>query len=281
MIGLLHVAAALEEQQQALVPGRRPRLKHHVNPRSDVGPDLRPHLARRPAERPRIFLAERVAAVRRVTEERQLRAPRHPHGKARGQHDAHDRSEAVRPRLGRADGRALPLDRQQITPYLALRLQGRAQRMIDRRLRRRYVQSALTQPRVSDSELRRRNWCPRSALHISKHRLGWLLQSAIAEIARRSKSRALTASAHRAAGGCRHQCRVGRDSAAARWATTPAAPPERRSARPAPLVRSYFGPLRPRTPFSRGSRNSRLDVGRFVGHAADPPVLLGSAAACA
>ena len=82
VVALLRVARPLQEQQQRLVPGRLPRGQHGVDPRADVVPDLRPHLASRPAQRPRVLAAQRVAPVGGVAEECQLRPPRHPHRKA-------------------------------------------------------------------------------------------------------------------------------------------------------------------------------------------------------
>ena len=67
-------------------------------------PDLRPHLARRPAERPRVLGAERHVRVGVVVEEGELGAPAHPHRVARRQHDADDGAQALRP--GRRAARA-------------------------------------------------------------------------------------------------------------------------------------------------------------------------------
>ncbi len=116
MVGLLGVAAALEEQQQRLVPGRHAGAHHGLDARADVGPDLRPHLARRAPERPRVLLAERVAPVRVVAEERQLRAPRHPHREARREDDLDDGLQAPRPLLRRAERVRRPVDGSRSRP---------------------------------------------------------------------------------------------------------------------------------------------------------------------
>ncbi len=87
MVGLLGIAGPLQEQHQRLVPGRLRRSRDAIDPRADVGPDLGPHLAGRPAQRPGVLQAQGVAAVGGVAEERQLRPPRHPHrepGRAAG-----------------------------------------------------------------------------------------------------------------------------------------------------------------------------------------------------
>ena len=46
MVGLLAVAAALEEEQQRLVPGGLAGAEHRLDARADVGPDLGPDLPR-------------------------------------------------------------------------------------------------------------------------------------------------------------------------------------------------------------------------------------------
>ena len=52
VVGLLAVAAALEEQQQRLVPGRLAGGHHRLDAGADVGPDLRPDLATRAGRAP-------------------------------------------------------------------------------------------------------------------------------------------------------------------------------------------------------------------------------------
>ena len=99
MVGLLEVAGALQEQQQALVPGGLAGLQHRPDARADVVPDLRPHLAGRAAQRPRVLGPQRVVRVGVVVEERQLGTPRHPHREARGQQDLHHLPQRRRPVL--------------------------------------------------------------------------------------------------------------------------------------------------------------------------------------
>ena len=79
VIGLLGVPGALQEQQQAHIPGGLFGRQHPIDSRTDVVPDLRPHLTGGPSQRPRILAAQSVAPVRGVAEEGQLRSPRHPH----------------------------------------------------------------------------------------------------------------------------------------------------------------------------------------------------------
>ena len=110
VVGLLRVAAALQEQLQRLVPRGVARLHHLLDARADVRPDLRPHLVRRPAERPRVLGAQRVVAVGVVVEERELRPPRHPHREARGEHDPHGGPEARRPAGRRPQRRRGPVE---------------------------------------------------------------------------------------------------------------------------------------------------------------------------
>ena len=86
MVGLLGGSRCARGTAAAPRPrSPAPVCMHGLDPRADVRPDLRPHLARRAAERPRVLLAERVAPVGVVAEERQLRPPRHPHREARGE----------------------------------------------------------------------------------------------------------------------------------------------------------------------------------------------------
>ena len=109
VVGLLAVAAALEEQPQARVPGRGPGRQHLVDARADVVPDLRPDRVGALAERPRVLGRERVPRVGVVVEERQLRAPRHPHREARAEHDPHRGLQALRPALDGPERRGRPV----------------------------------------------------------------------------------------------------------------------------------------------------------------------------
>ncbi len=120
VVALLGVSGAFEEQQQRLVPGRPPRGQHGVDPRTDVVPDLRPHLARRSAQRPRVLAAQRVASVGVVAEERQLLPPGHPHREPRREQDAHGRPQALRPAGRRPQGSRGPVHRREIPADLTV-----------------------------------------------------------------------------------------------------------------------------------------------------------------
>ena len=126
VVRLLHVAAALQEQLQRLVPGRLTRAQHVLDARAGVVPDLGPHHRGGLAERPRVLLAEGVAAVGLVAEEGELRAPGHPHGEARGDEHADHRLEAARPPVGRAERRRRPVHGEEVATDLAAALEHRA-----------------------------------------------------------------------------------------------------------------------------------------------------------
>ena len=79
-------------------------------------------------ERPRVLLAERVAPVGVVAEERQLRAPRHPHREARAEQDLHDARAGCAARLRRAERRRRPVDREQVADRPPRRRAGRRAR---------------------------------------------------------------------------------------------------------------------------------------------------------
>ena len=120
VVGLFRVAGPLQEQQQRLVPGRLPRGQHGVDARADVVPDLRPHLAGWPAQRPRVLTAEGVAPVGGVAEERQPRPPGHPHREAGRQQDVHRCLQALRPGPGQSEWGSGPVHRGQITADLRI-----------------------------------------------------------------------------------------------------------------------------------------------------------------
>ncbi len=120
VVRLLGKPRPLQKQQQPLVPGRFARGQHGLDPRADVPPDLRPHLARRAAQGPRILPTQRVAPIRGVAEERQLRTPRHPHRETRGEQDAHGRLQALRPLRRLAQRRGRPVHRRQVPADLAI-----------------------------------------------------------------------------------------------------------------------------------------------------------------
>ncbi len=118
VIRLLAVTGAFQEQLQPLVPGGPAGGQDGADARADGVPDLRPHLAGGPPERPRVLLSQRVVPVGVVAEERQFRAPRHPHREPGGEQDAHRRAQALRP-VGRGAQRGRrPVDRGQVAPDL-------------------------------------------------------------------------------------------------------------------------------------------------------------------
>ncbi len=108
VIGFLGVAAALQQQHQALVPGRRAGVQNVVDARTDIGPDLRPDIAGRLAQRPGVLDAKgrRIGVV---VKEGEVLAPSHPHRIARGDHDPQDCHQAVRPCLAGTDTRCRPV----------------------------------------------------------------------------------------------------------------------------------------------------------------------------
>ena len=103
VVGLFLIARALEEQLELVVPGRAPGPQHAVDARPDVGPDLRPDFARRPAEGPWVLGAERHRAVGVVVKECQIRSPAHPHRKTRRQEHPDNRAQALRPGFSRSE----------------------------------------------------------------------------------------------------------------------------------------------------------------------------------
>ncbi len=114
VIRLLGVSRPLDDQQQTLVPGGLPGLQHARDPRTDVSPDLGPHLAGRAAQRPGVLAAQGVSAVGGIAEERQLGAPCHPHRKPRRQQDVDSRTEALWPVLHRPERGGRPVDGCQV-----------------------------------------------------------------------------------------------------------------------------------------------------------------------
>ena len=119
VVRLLAEPPPLQEQEQPFVPGRLPVSDHRLGTGADVGPDLRPDLAGRPAQRPRVLGAERHPGVGVVVEEGELRPPAEPHGVAGVEHDPHDRLEALRPIGDRPDRRLRPVEGAGALAHLA------------------------------------------------------------------------------------------------------------------------------------------------------------------
>ena len=118
VVGLLRVAAPLQEQEEPLVPGGHPGLQHRLDPRPDVGPDLLPYPVRSRTEGPGVLDPQR-RPVGVVAEERELPAPGHPHRVTRREHDPHRGLEALRPRLDRAERRLRPVEGTHERAHLA------------------------------------------------------------------------------------------------------------------------------------------------------------------
>ena len=101
MVGLFRKAAALQEQQQALVPGRLTGPHHRFDPRPNIGPDFRPDGAGWFSQRP-WMLDPQGRRVGVVVEEREVLPPGQPHLVAGGNQDAQNGYQALRPGLTRA-----------------------------------------------------------------------------------------------------------------------------------------------------------------------------------
>src|SRR6185437_16479756 len=92
---------------------------HRADARADIRPDLHPDVAGRSAERPRVLLTECVASIAVVAQERQLRAPRHPHREARRHQDPYGRLQALWPGIHRSERGGRPIDTQKIAAEVA------------------------------------------------------------------------------------------------------------------------------------------------------------------
>ena len=119
-VDLLAEPAALHEQHQVVGVGRVAG-EGAGHERLDVAPDLRPDLAGRPAQRPRVLVAgDRPVAV--VVDLDELRPPEHEHGVAGVEQDAEGGLQALRPGLRRAERRPRPVlgadQRAQLTATL-------------------------------------------------------------------------------------------------------------------------------------------------------------------
>ncbi len=99
--GLLLESAAVHEQRQVLLVGALP-LQGGLHERRDVGPDLRPDLAKAGPQGVRVLRAEDLG-IGIVVEEAELVAPGHEHGKLRRQHQPRNGTQGLRPGLRRAE----------------------------------------------------------------------------------------------------------------------------------------------------------------------------------
>ncbi len=109
MVGFFAVAAALEEEEQRLVPCGDAGAENGFDAGTDVTPDLPPDFPSRLAKRPGVLLAERHLRVGVVVEEGQLRTPAHPHRKTRSEQDADDGAQALGPGFDRTERRGGPV----------------------------------------------------------------------------------------------------------------------------------------------------------------------------
>ena len=110
VVGLLGIAAALEEEQQPLVPGRLAgrRAPGRCAGRCCGQISAQTSRAGRPSAHG-MLRPERHRRVGVVVEEREVRSPAHPHREARREHDADGRAEALRPRFRFANRCARPI----------------------------------------------------------------------------------------------------------------------------------------------------------------------------
>ncbi len=118
VVGLLGIAVALHDQELLLDIGALDAAHGGGQHRTDLGPDLAPHLAGRAAQRPGMLAADdREIGV--VIEIGQLGSPADPDRLARRQHDADGGPEALRPGFGRAQGRRGPVVRADQAAHVA------------------------------------------------------------------------------------------------------------------------------------------------------------------
>ena len=97
VIGFLGKSLPFQEEEQSFVPGRLPVADDRLGTGADVAPNLRPDLAGRPAQRPRVLRGERHSGIGVVVEEGEIRPPAKPHGVAAVKHNADGDLEALRP----------------------------------------------------------------------------------------------------------------------------------------------------------------------------------------
>src|SRR5439155_15832321 len=108
VIGFFAEPAALQEQQQTLVPGPLATGEHGLYARTDVRPDLLPDFVGSCPQHP-VALETYRWQISVVAEEDQLGAPRHPHRVARIQNDADYGLEGLRPAVRGSKRAATPV----------------------------------------------------------------------------------------------------------------------------------------------------------------------------
>ncbi len=122
MISLFGKPAALQEEQQRLVPSRLSHFENLGDSRPDVGPDFLPYLVGASAEHP-IALDADSRQVRIIAEEGEFRPPKHPHRITRIEHHSNDGLQGLRPLFGIAQRRDRPVERAHSGAHLPAPLQ--------------------------------------------------------------------------------------------------------------------------------------------------------------
>src|SRR6185503_20494153 len=117
-VAFFGIAAALENQQLILRPSRLAGLEHALEHRRDHVPDLGPNLTARPAERPRVLLAQDFG-IAVVVEDRTARTPIDDDRKPGPEADAERAPQTLRPGFNRAEGRACPVESSTECAHLA------------------------------------------------------------------------------------------------------------------------------------------------------------------
>ena len=120
-VRLFRIAVAQHRQRHVLAPGRGAGHRA-VDPRPDVGPDIRPDRLQRLAERTRLLAAEH-RRVGVVVEQREFRPPAQAHREARIQHQAQGRTQRLGPVLDGAERRGRPVEHGDFARHRATRRQ--------------------------------------------------------------------------------------------------------------------------------------------------------------
>ena len=107
--GALVVAAPVHGERQVLEEGR-PSVERRIDQGRQVGPDLRPYVAKARTQRGRV-LAPKDLGVGVVVEEPQIGSPGDEHRETRVEHQADGGAQRLRPASGRTQHRAGPAGR--------------------------------------------------------------------------------------------------------------------------------------------------------------------------
>lgn len=108
-VTLLRVAVAAHRQQLVAAAGSLAGRHHPREQRADDVPDLRPHLAGRPSQRPGVLLTRDGTPVV-VVEQDEVAPPVDGNGEAGVEADAQGRAQALRPPLGGAERGERPVE---------------------------------------------------------------------------------------------------------------------------------------------------------------------------